>query len=111
MLFNSDANSLDTSAKALRKTSFWFAAIALICLLCADLDISTVDPWHELSLMAVGALSPSVWSWPTLLTSLANTFSFALQGVALAAIAGFILALGYGSTMYPRLLCLYSLNP
>ena len=99
MLFNSGANNLDTSAKALRKTSFWFAAIALLCLLCADLDISTADPWHELGLMAVGALSPSVWSWSTLLTSLANTFSFALQGVALAAIAGFILALGYGSTI------------
>ncbi len=58
MLFNSGANSLDTSAKALRKTSFWFAAIALLCLLCADLDISTVDPWHELSLMAARCTQP-----------------------------------------------------
>jgi phosphonate transport system permease protein len=96
MLFNTGSNSLDTSASALRKTSFWFASIALLCLLCADLDISTVDPWQELRLMTVGALSPSVWSWATLLSSLANTFSFALQGVAVAAIGGFILALGYG---------------
>lgn len=46
--------------------------------------------------MATGALRPSVWSWSTLLSSLANTFSFALQGIALAAIGGFVLALGYG---------------
>jgi hypothetical protein len=50
MLLNTASSSLDTSASALRKTSFWFAAIALLCLLCADLDISTVDPWHELGL-------------------------------------------------------------
>lgn len=98
MLFNSGANSIDTSAKALRKTSLWFAVIALLCLLGADLDISTVDPWQELGLMATGALRPSVWSWSTLLSSLANTFSFALQGIALAAIGGFVLALGYGSS-------------
>lgn len=99
MRFKPDANSATSSARALRRTSFGFAAIALLCLLFADLDISTSDPWHELGLMAAGTLSPSVWSWPTLLTSLANTFSFALQGVALAAIAGFILALGYGSSL------------
>lgn len=99
MLFNQGTDRVDTSAQALRRTSFWFAAIALLCLFCADLDVSTSDPWHELGLMAIGALSPSVWSWPTLLTSLANTFSFALQGVALAAVSGFILALGYGSAL------------
>lgn len=99
MLFSLYVSKVNTSAQALRRTSFWFAAIALLCLLCADVDISTSDPWHELSLMAIGALSPSVWSWSTLLTSLANTFSFALQGVALAAIAGFMLALGYGSNL------------
>ena len=95
MLPSTSANKLDTSAQALRRTSFWFAAIALVCLLFADLDISTVDPWQELQRMAIGAITPSVWSWPTLLSSLANTFSFALQGVALAAVGGFILALGY----------------
>jgi phosphonate transport system permease protein len=95
MLFNSGINKVDTSAQALRRTSFWFATIALLCLFFADLDISTSDPWHELGLMTKGALSPAVWSWSTLLTSLANTFSFALQGIAVAAIGGFTLALGY----------------
>ncbi len=92
---NSATNSINTSASALRKISFWFAASAILCLLLVDIDISTADPWAELGLMTAGALSPSVWSWPTLLSSLANTFAFALQGVAVAAIAGFVLALGY----------------
>ena len=96
---SSATNSINTSAGPLRNISFWFAASALICLMLVDIDISTADPWAELRLMAVGALSPSVWSWPTLLTSLANTFAFALQGVTLAAIAGFVLALGYKFTL------------
>ena len=92
-------NSTNTSASALRNISFWFAVSALICLLLVDIDISTADPWAELGLMTAGALSPSVWSWPTLLSSLANTFAFALQGVTIAAIAGFFLALGYRFTL------------
>ena len=60
-------NSTNTSASALRNISFWFAVSALICLLLVDIDISTADPWAELGLMTAGALSPSVWSWPTLL--------------------------------------------
>ena len=96
---NSATKPIDTSASALRDISFWFAVSALICLLLVDMDISTVDPWAELGLMTTGALSPSVWSWPTLLSSLANTFAFALQGVTVAAIAGFVLALGYRFTL------------
>ncbi len=95
----SAASSNNSSASALRNISFWFAVSALICLLLVDIDISTADPWAELGLMTAGALSPSVWSWPTLLSSLANTFAFALQGVTLAAIAGFALALGYRFTL------------
>ena len=95
----SASNSINTSASALRNLSFWFALSALLCLLLVDIDISSADPWAELGLMTAGALSPSVWSWPTLLSSLANTFAFALQGVTLAAIGGFVLALGYRFTL------------
>jgi phosphonate transport system permease protein len=95
----SGTNSNNSSASALRNISFWFAVSALICLLLVDIDIGTADPWAELGLMTAGALSPSVWSWPTLLSSLANTFAFALQGVTIAAIAGFVLALGYRFTL------------
>ena len=96
---HSGTNSNNSSASALRNISFWFAVSALICLLLVDIDIGTADPWAELGLMTAGALSPSVWSWPTLLSSLANTFAFALQGVTIAAIAGFVLALGYRFTL------------
>ncbi|MDA9094771.1 ABC transporter permease [Porticoccaceae bacterium] len=99
MISASKSSHRDSSAKALRNTSFWFAAVALLCLSMADLDISTPNPWGELGLMAAGALSPTVWSWPTLLTSLANTFSFALQGIALASVVGFLMALGYRFTL------------
>ncbi len=96
----------DTSASAMRRVSLWFAVSALLCLAMADLSIVSADPWGELSLMAAGALSPSVWSWPTLATSLANTFAFALQGVTLGAIGGFALALGYRFTLV-RALCAF----
>lgn len=99
MMFAGKSTQRDSSAKALRNTSFWFAAVALLCLSMADLDISTPNPWGELGLMAAGALSPAVWSWPTLITSLANTVSFALQGIALASAVGFLLALGYRFTL------------
>ena len=95
----SAASAINTSAGALRTISFWFAICALLCLLLVDIDISTTDPWAEMGLMTAGALSPLVWSWPTLLSSLANTFAFALQGVTVAAIVGFALALGYRFTL------------
>jgi len=87
--------SIASSASALRNISLWFAVSALLCLVLVDIQISSADPWAELARMTAGALSPSVWSWPTLLSGLANTFAFALQGVTLAAIAGFVLAFGY----------------
>ena len=80
---NKTPDKPDTSAGALRRVSLWFAAIALLGLVIADISITTLDPWTELRLMVAGALSPSVWSWSTLASSLANTFAFALQGVTL----------------------------
>jgi len=95
----STTHPTNTSASALRNLSLWFAVSALLCLFIIDIDISTTDPWAELGLMTAGALSPSVWSWPTLISSLANTFAFALQGVTFGAIGGFCLALGYRFTL------------
>lgn len=96
---NKTPDKPDTSAGALRRVSLWFAAIALLGLVIADISVTTLDPWTELRLMVAGALSPSVWSWSILASSLANTFAFALQGVTLGAIAGFSLALGYRFTL------------
>jgi phosphonate transport system permease protein len=77
------------------RTSLLFLLAALLCLPWADLQISTLDPWLELSRLGWGLLTPLPPSTPTLLDALANTLAFALQGVALGAVAGFWLALFY----------------
>ena len=43
------------------KTSLFFVAIALIALLLADLEISTLHPWTELSRMAWGSDYPGCY--------------------------------------------------
>ncbi len=78
------------------RTSLLFVLLALLCLPWADFSISTRDPWTELARMGWGLLTPSVPSAVELFSALANTLAFALQGVALGAVAGFGLALGYG---------------
>ncbi len=85
----------NTSSRRLRETSLWFAILALLCLFAADLELAAADPWIELKRMGQGLISPSVWSWRELFFALANTLAFALQGIALAAIAGFGLSLLY----------------
>ena len=85
----------NTSAGRLRETSLWFALLALLCLFAADLELAVADPWLELKRMGQGLLSPHIWSWRELLLALANTLAFALQGIALAAVAGFGLSLLY----------------
>jgi len=85
----------NTSAHQLQQTSFWFALVALLCLLATDLTITQANPWMELQRMGQGLLSPNVSAWRELLTALANTLAFALEGIALAACAGFGLSLLY----------------
>ena len=101
-----DNRTQSSTASALRTTSLWLAAIALLCLCAADLQISSADPWLELGRMGAGLLNPSVWSWQALLLALAHTLAFALQGVALAALAGFALALCY-HLRWVRSLCAF----
>lgn len=86
---------ISTSARKLKTASFWFAVVGIGCLLLADINISRPDPWHELSLMGQGLMNPHIHSWPETLASIATTLSFALQGIVLAAVSGFILSLGY----------------
>ena len=59
------------------KASLFFVAIALIALLLADLEISTLHPWTELSRMAWGAVTPDVPSLWNLKLALLNTVVFA----------------------------------
>ncbi len=78
-----------------RQVSLLLAIIACACLWPADLAVVSANPWHELRHFGWGLLHPEVWSWSQLAISLATTLAFALQGIALAALLGFILALLY----------------
>lgn len=88
----------NSSATAMVRTGLLFLLAALLCLPWADLAVSTLDPWGELGRLGWGLLTPSVPSFTTLLEALANTLAFALQGVVLGAIGGFVLALFYRHT-------------
>ena len=75
------------------RTSLVFVAIALGCLLFADLEITTIDPWREMKRLALGLLTPDFGATEHLRAALLNTLTFALLGVALANALGFVLAL------------------
>jgi phosphonate transport system permease protein len=74
------------------RVSFLFLSIALVCLLFADISVTTLDPWSELGRMAWGVLTPDFFAVETIGTALLQTVAFALVGVALAAVIGFVLA-------------------
>ena len=80
---------------SLRSTSFYIAVIAGICLLLADIEIISPSPWQEFKAMGQGLISPHIVSYAELFNGVANTLSFALQGMAVAVVAGFFLALAY----------------
>jgi phosphonate transport system permease protein len=72
--------------------SFVFVAIAAFCLAFADLSITTLDPWAEIGRMARGFGTPDFFAVETIGTAILQTIAFALIGVALAAVGGFVLA-------------------
>jgi len=75
------------------RISLIFAAIAIACLGFADLEITTVDPWAEMARLWLGLLTPDFFATEQLWEALLNTVAFALVGVALANVFGFVLAL------------------
>lgn len=75
------------------RTTVTFVGIAVICLLFADISISTVDPWLEFGRLLQGLVTPDFYTTESLGLALAYTLAFALLGVALANVAGFFLAL------------------
>lgn len=82
-------------ARSLRKLTFWFAAIAAVCLAFADIDISTRSPGHELWRMAQGLVTPRIPDPRQWLDAVIYTLTFSLQGVILAAALGFVFAVFY----------------
>lgn len=77
----------------LLRTSLWFVAIALFCLLFADLKITALDPWPEMRRIGVGMLTPNFLAAEYLFEALLNTVAFAVLGTAAAGLVGFALAL------------------
>ncbi len=70
-----------------------FVVIALVCLPFADLEITTLEPWREMGRLALGLITPDFSATEHLLEAMINTLAFALLGVSLANVFGFILAL------------------
>ena len=75
------------------KTSLAFIGVAIVCLLFADIEISTLDPWREMGRMALGVVTPNFLAVERLGEALAKTVAFAFIGVALGGVIGFALAL------------------
>jgi phosphonate transport system permease protein len=74
------------------RTSLLFVAVACLCLPLADLSISAINPGREMARLAAGLITPDFSSLFSLGLTLLRTLAFALCGVAIAALAGFILA-------------------
>lgn len=90
------------NARANRRRLFnnstsWLILAALLCLPFANLQVTTGSPWLELGRMLQGLLQPSLGGEAGLITALFNTLAFALEGVALGVVAGFLLSLRYRS--------------
>ncbi|NQV84752.1 MAG: hypothetical protein HQ494_13140 [Rhodospirillales bacterium] len=77
---------------AVVKTSLGFVAVAAVCLVFSDTSITTLDPWSELERMAWGVLAPDFSILLGLGRVIVQTVAFALSGVALGAVGGFLLS-------------------
>lgn len=77
------------------RTSLAFLAVAALCLLLADLEVTTLSPWGELGRMVRGLITPDFSEPLRLGEALLQTLAFGLVGVALAVAMGFPLALAF----------------
>lgn len=84
-----------SQTRSLRRLTFYFAAIALVCLAFADIDIGTRSPGHELWLMVKGLVTPRIDDPRQWLDAVAYSLTFSLQGVMLAAGFGFVFSVFY----------------
>jgi phosphonate transport system permease protein len=74
------------------RTSLMFIGVALLCFNFADISITTHNPWLEIDRMLVGVLTPDFLAINAIGDALLKTVSFAIVGVSLGAITGFLLA-------------------
>lgn len=72
--------------------SWVFVLVAIVCLFFADIDITTQQPWQELSRLFNGLIAPSLDRIDEPFQALLQTIAFAILGVALGSSSGFALA-------------------
>jgi len=82
-----------------------FVLGAALALLLADLTIAALDPWAEMRRLLSGIVRPDLLSIEVM--SVVWTVAFAVLGVALGAIAGFLLALAFASFRAVRILAAF----
>jgi phosphonate transport system permease protein len=78
---------------AFGNTSLLFLISALLCLAVADIGVTALHPWAEMQRLLAGVLRPDVFSieaW-----SVVWTVAFAVVGVGIAAMMGFLLAIAF----------------
>lgn len=75
--------------------SIWF--IAIISAYFADISVISLEPWSELTRMALGFITPDFFATESLMSALWLTVSFALLGVTLGLLFGVPLSLIYQS--------------
>jgi len=83
---------VDSTAARYRTISLIIAAVGLVALLLADLEISNHDPTSELIRLLHGLVQPSLDVSQYLFDAVFNTIAFALVGLAIGAACGLLLA-------------------
>ncbi len=69
--------------------------VAGVGLAVADIGVGTANPWRELGRLADGLVSPRLLPLSTLAEAVLATVAFAVLGVAIGAVAGFFMAVGF----------------
>lgn len=75
------------------KTSWLFFFVALLCIPFADFSINTYDPMAELGRLLSGLIQPSLDNIENPFNALLQTIAFAILGVTLGCLIGFLLSL------------------
>ena len=91
-VYSNQSSSSTPRYSAAVKTSLGFVAVAATCVIFADISIVTFDPWSEMGRMAWGFVTPDFLAVTGIGMVIVQTIAFALCGVALGAVGGFLLS-------------------
>ncbi len=89
----SDDRYLTAQPRPLLRATGGFVALAIILWFFADIEVTTQNPWTEVTRMLTGAITPDFFQTEGLVRAVVNTVAFAVLGVALGNFWGFLLAL------------------